>query len=282
MAGLQGAIAAAVTPLRDGGSRLDDESIEPLVMFLARAGLDGLLTCGTTGEGMLLSVEERKHVTELAVAARPAGFRVAVHAGAQTTADTVELASHAEEAGADAVAVIGPPYFAFSNDELFHHFSAAADAADPLPFYIYEFAERSGYAIPPEVVLRVQRSCPNLAGLKVSDRPFEAVMKYNLPGLNLFIGWEPFVRSGLESGAKGAVSALATAFPELVRNLVRGVDPAAPSRVAELRLAMTGMPFHAALKYVLVQRGIIAHGDVRRPLLGLIEAERKRIDALVP
>jgi len=281
MAGLQGAIAAAVTPLRDGGARLDDESVEPLVMFLAKAGLDGILTCGTAGEGFLLSVEERQRVTELVVAARPAGFRVGVHAGAQTTADTVELAAHAEESGADAVAVIAPPYFPLSHDELFHHFAAAADAADPLPFYIYEFAERSGYAVPPEVILRVQRSCPNLAGLKVSDRPMDALMKYLLPGLNLFIGWEPFVRPGLERGAKGAVSALATAFPELVRNLVRGVDPAAPSRVAELRLALTGMPFHAALKYVLVKRGIIAHGDVRRPLLGLIEAERKRIDALV-
>ncbi|HEY7478021.1 MAG TPA: dihydrodipicolinate synthase family protein [Actinomycetota bacterium] len=282
MAGLQGAIAAAATPMRDGGAAVDEESIERLVTFLARAGLDGLLSCGTAGEGMLLSVAERQRVTELMVQARPAGFRVAVHAGAQTTADTVELASHAEEVGADAVAAIAPPYFALSNDELFHHFSAAADAADPLPFYIYEFAERSGYAIPPEVIQRVQRSCPNLAGLKVSDRPLEAAMKYQLPGLNLFIGWEPFVRPAQERGAKGAVSGLATAFPELIRNLVRGVDPAAPSRVAELRLALTGMPFHAALKYVLVKRGVIPHGDVRRPLLGLIEAERTRLDALVP
>ena len=145
---LRGALAASVTPLRDGGESLDEDAFEPLVAFLAAGGLDGILACGTTGEGILLSVDERRRAVELFLAARPEGFAVAVHCGAQTTADTAALARHAAEAGADAVAAIGPPFFAFDEDGLLAHFRSAAEACAPVPFYLYEFAARSGYAIP--------------------------------------------------------------------------------------------------------------------------------------
>ena len=102
-----------MTPLRDGGSALDEEAFEPLVAFLAAGGLDGVFALGTTGEGILLSVAERRRAAELFVEASAGRLAVAVHCGAQTTAETAELAAHAAEAGADAVAVIPPPYYAF-------------------------------------------------------------------------------------------------------------------------------------------------------------------------
>ena len=107
---LRGVLAAAVTPLRDGGAAADEEPVEPYVDFLAVAGLDGLLVLGTTGEGILLDVTERRRVAELFVGAAGGRVDVAVHCGAQTTAQTVALAEHAAEIGADAVAAIGPPY----------------------------------------------------------------------------------------------------------------------------------------------------------------------------
>ena len=140
---LSGAIAAAVTPLAGDGRELDEGAIGPLVAFLSDGGIDGVLACGTTGEGILLTVAERRRVVELFVDARPEGFRVAVHAGAQTTADTVALAGHAKQVGADAVAVIAPPYFPLDDEELFAHLRSAADACGPLPFYVYEFVGRS-------------------------------------------------------------------------------------------------------------------------------------------
>ena len=84
MDNLRGAIAAAVTPLRDGGRHLDEEAFAPFVRFLADGGIDGLLACGTTGEGVLLSVAERRRVTELFLSARPEGYRSPCTAGAQT------------------------------------------------------------------------------------------------------------------------------------------------------------------------------------------------------
>lgn len=277
---LQGAIAAAVTPLRDGGERVDLEAIAPLVSFLAAAGIDGVLTCGTTGEGVLLGTDERRAVTEAFLAARPGGFQVAVHAGAQTTADTVALAAHAAEAGADAVAVIAPPYFPLDAEELLAHFAAAADACAPLPFYVYEFAGRSGYVIPVEVIERLRERAPNLAGMKVSDTPFDAVRPYLLEGLDVLVGSEPLVLEGMEHGAVGAVSGLATAWPEVVVSLARDWDPMAHARVVELRERLAGLPFHAALKAVLAARGVPVRPDVRGPLRTLTPAERELALAL--
>src|ERR687883_15696 len=120
---LKGALAAAVTPLRDAGETLDEEA-----------------------KGRLA---------------------VAVHCGAQSTWDTVELAAHAADVGADAVAVMAPPYFILDEAELLAHFAAAARACAPTPFYVYEFAARSGYPVPLDVVERLREVAPNFRGLKV-------------------------------------------------------------------------------------------------------------------
>ncbi len=105
---LRGAFAASVTPLREGGEALDEEAIGPLVDFLAGSGLDGMLALGTTGEGILLSADERKRAAGRFVEAASGRLAVIVHCGAQTTAQAVELAAHAAETGADAVAAIDP------------------------------------------------------------------------------------------------------------------------------------------------------------------------------
>jgi dihydrodipicolinate synthase/N-acetylneuraminate lyase len=272
---LTGAIAAAVTPLADGGEDLDEGGIGPLTRFLAQGGIDGVLACGTTGEGILLSVPERRRVAERFVQARPEGFQVAIHAGAQSTSDTVELATHAKEAGADAVAVIAPPYFPLDGRELLEHLRASAEACGPLPFYVYEFAGRSGYSIPVHVIERLRETSPNLAGLKVSDTPWSAVQPYVLEGLDLFVGSEPLVLEGLDRGAEGAVSGLATAFPEIVAALVHERDATAGERVSTLRMLLGPIPFHAALKEILVARGVPIRPAVRSPLRPLAPEEHE-------
>jgi dihydrodipicolinate synthase/N-acetylneuraminate lyase len=277
---LAGAIAAAVTPLRESGRSLDEPSIGPLLRFLADRGMDGALMCGTTGEGILLSVGERRRVTELAVESRPNGFAIAVHAGAQTTADTVALCEHARDHGADAVAVIAPPYFPLDDQELFDHFSTAAAACDPLPFYVYEFIGRSGYPVPVPVIERLRDTVPNLAGLKVSDTPFDAVKPYLLDGLDVFIGFEPLVLEGLAAGAVGAVSGLASAWPEVTDELVHGRSETAHARVGALRAGLEGIGLPAAAKHLLATRRVIARPDVRAPLRSLTDDERDRVDAL--
>src|SRR5262245_27107699 len=212
---IRGALAAAATPLRSQGAALDEDAVGGLCDFFVGAELDGLLALGTTGEGILLSVPERMRVAELFLEASGGRLAVTVHCGAQSTADTVTLAEHSAAAGADGVAVIAPPYFPLDDRSLLVHLAAAARACAPTPFYLYEFAQSSGYAVPPHVVEELRGRASNLAGLKVSDTPWERFSPYLIEGLDVFVGPEALIGRGMASGAAGAVSALATAFPEL-------------------------------------------------------------------
>jgi dihydrodipicolinate synthase/N-acetylneuraminate lyase len=268
---LRGALAAAVTPLRGEGAALDEEAFRPYLDFLAAGGLDGILALGTTGEGILLSAAERRRAAELFL---DGSLPVIVHCGAQTSAETSALAEHAAAVGAAGVAVIAPPYYALDDDALLAHFAAAAHSCAPLPFYVYEFQARSGYAVSLRVLERLREEAPNLAGLKVSDRPFEAVEPYLLEGLDVFVGAEELVLAGLERGAAGAVSGLAAVFPERVAALVRE----RAGDVGVLRAALDRYPFQAAAKHVLGRRGVPVRGDVRPPLRPLTAEEQRELD----
>jgi dihydrodipicolinate synthase/N-acetylneuraminate lyase len=256
--------AASVTPLRDGGSRLDEHAIEPLVRYLRDGGVDGVFCCGTTGEGVLLSTAERRRAAER--------FREAcdgtliVHCGTQSTAEAQELAAHAAELGADGVAVIPPPYYPLDEGALIDHFTAAAAACAPLPFYLYAFTARSGYPITPRVVEAVREQAPNVAGLKVSESPFEAVIPFLQLGLPVLVGNEPLIPQALHAGAAGSVSGLASAFPDRVAAVLRQPTEEGAGLLRELRDRLGTSDFIASLKVVLGHRGVPVQPDVRAPL----------------
>jgi dihydrodipicolinate synthase/N-acetylneuraminate lyase len=270
---LHGAIAAAATPLADGGARLDEPAFGPYADFLVDAGLDGVLSFGTNGEAVLLSTEERRRGLELWLEAVAGRALVAAHCGAQTTADTVVLAAHAAEAGADAVAVIGPPYFKLDAKAQRAHLLAAASACAPLPFYVYEFAATAGYAFDPAMLLRLREDADNVTGMKVSDSPWDAFERYLLDGFDIFVGPEALIHRGREAGAVGAVSALASAFPEEVAAVVREPTEAGAAHLAQLRAQMESFPRHAALKRVIRWKGVPVRPDVRLPLRDLDATE---------
>jgi dihydrodipicolinate synthase/N-acetylneuraminate lyase len=251
-------LAASVTPLCDGGARLDEEAIEPLVRFL--------------------SVPERCTAAERFREVR-AGMLI-LHCGAQSTADTVALAAHAATIGADGVAVIAPPYYPLGDDALVEHFVAAASACAPTPFYLYAFAARSGYPLPVAVVERVRERVENVAGVKVSEAPFERVQPFLALGLPVYVGAERLIPEALAAGAAGAVSGLASAYPEVVAEVVRRPDPAGAERLDALRRRIEHYPFQAALKQVLRARGVPLQADVRAPLEPLGADRARAVDQL--
>jgi dihydrodipicolinate synthase/N-acetylneuraminate lyase len=276
---LRGALAAAVTPLRDGA--FDGAAVSPYLDFLAGHGVDGVLALGTTGEGVLFSPDERREIAAAFVEAAGGRLQVAVHCGAQTTRDTALLAEHAAGLGVNAVAVIAPPYFALDEVELLAHFEAAARACAPTPFYLYEFEARSGYAIPPAVIERLRERAPNLAGMKVSDSPWERLEPYLVEGLDVFVGAEALLARALSAGAAGAVSGLASSFPDAVVPLVREPTPEAGVKAAALRSELQRFPFHAASKAALGFRGVPVGPEVREPLRGLSDTERADVERIV-
>jgi dihydrodipicolinate synthase/N-acetylneuraminate lyase len=178
--------------------------------------------------------------------------------------------------------VIGPPYYPFDAAELLAHFAAAAAACEPTPFYVYEFERISGYAVPIEVVGELRERAPNLAGMKVSDAPFEKVEPYLLEGLDVFVGAESLIGHGLAAGATGAVSGLASALPELVVAAVREGTLEAAARAGEVRAALEGIRRLPALKRILGLRGVPVREDMRPPLRTLTDAERNELDRLAP
>jgi dihydrodipicolinate synthase/N-acetylneuraminate lyase len=174
--------------------------------------------------------------------------------------------------------VIGPPYFKLDEKAQYAHFFAAASACAPIPFYVYEFASTTGYAVAPAVLERLRGEVSNVVGLKVSDTPFDAFEKYLLPGFDIFVGPEALIADGMAHGAVGAVSALASALPRDVAAVVREPSPEGAARLGELRTFVEQFPRQAALKHLLGLQGVAVGPDVRAPLRALTSEERDELD----
>jgi 4-hydroxy-tetrahydrodipicolinate synthase len=261
---IHGLLSAALTPLRDGGNALDLDAVAPYVDFLVAGGVDGVFALGSTGEGILLDPDERRAAAVEFRAATAGRVDLAVHVGAVSTKQTAALAEHAASIGADAVAAVAPPYYAYTEDGLLAHFATAAAACAPVPFFAYELAARSGYAIPVAVVERLRERAPNFAGMKVSDKPFSAVEPYMSEGLSLFVGFEPLIPEALAAGATGSVSGLAAVFPAEVAELLRSPTAEGAARIDALRAATE--PLVPKGKAELARRGLM-RPDVRLPLV---------------
>jgi dihydrodipicolinate synthase/N-acetylneuraminate lyase len=131
------------------------------------------------------------------------------------------------------------------------------------------------------VIERLRERAPNLAGMKVSDSPWERLVPYLVEGLDVFVGAEALLERALGTGAAGAVSGLAGSFPDAVVPLVRAPTPEAGKTAAALRAELQRFPFHAASKAVLGLRGVPVGPEVRAPLRGLTAAEQEEIARIV-
>jgi dihydrodipicolinate synthase/N-acetylneuraminate lyase len=169
--------------------------------------------------------------------------------------------------------VIGPPYFPLDEAAQLAHFTAAARACAPLPFYVYEFARTSGYAVALDVLRRLREDVDNFAGLKVSDSPWDAFAPYLTLGVDVLVGPEALIHRGIEGGAVGAVSALASAFPAEVAAVVRNPTEESAARIAEVRAAVERFPRQAAMKRIIAAQGVPIQPDVRPPLRDLTTEE---------
>ena len=277
---------AMLTPLTDGGERLDEAAFGPMIGFLLERGADGLFIFGTTGEGINLDPEERLRALRLAREALDGRGDLLVHCGAQTTRETAALAADAAEVGVAGVAVIPPPYYPLTDRELEEHLVSAANACAPTPFYIYTLSDRSGYPVSVPVVERVRERAGNLAGLKVSETPFERVRPYLALGLPIYVGSEPLIAEAVAAAEiAGSVSALASVFPEATRALLDDPTPERAATVGELRAAISHQPLIPTAKAILRSRGVPINHDVRAPLLPLTpeqaEAARRRADEVL-
>ena len=236
-----------------------------MVDFLAAGGVDGLFALGTTGEGVLLSLEERMRA---AVAFREAcAGTLIIHCGAQSTADTVALAAHAASIGVLGVAVIPPPHYPFGPDAVLEHLAAAAAACAAgavLPLRLRRPERLPARAVGRRAAARPRREPRRPQGVGGAVRPrgartsSSASPSSSAPSRLSRRASRPVPRDRSRASRRPS--------PRSSAAVVRAPDEAGAARLRELRDAIERHPFQAALKAALAARGVPVSGDVRAPL----------------
>jgi 4-hydroxy-tetrahydrodipicolinate synthase len=272
----QGLVVPLVTPLDAGGESVDEGALAALIEFLIGRRVDSLMVCGTTGEGVLLTDEERQRVAAAAVRAAAGRVPVLVQTGAASTAATLALTRAARDCGADAATVVTPYYFRLPDAALIAHYAAVAESVPEFPIFLYNIPQNTGNALAPAVVAEIARRCPNVAGIKDSSGNLAQLAEYRSEVPRRFttlVGSDRLILAALAGGADGAVAGNANAVPE---PFVELFDAMAAGDLTRARLAQARVTAVARIlgdggdlslfKGVLKWRGVSV-GPVRRPLL---------------
>jgi 4-hydroxy-tetrahydrodipicolinate synthase len=271
---IRGVLTAILTPF-DSEGHLVLDVMPALLEFQRAAGIDGVVVCGTNGEGTSLSVEERKQTLEAVIRHR-GSLQVVAATGATSLTDALELTRHAAEQGVDA-ALLLPPFF-FKDPTargLATYFLPILDAVD-LPILLYNIPQMTAVPIS-DALLECLGHHPRLVGIKDSagswPRTQEFITKY--PHLRTFAGSDYLAARSLSAGAAGCISGGANPFPKLlvaVRDGFLSGDTArldaAQARLDQMLDILVRYPFVGASKSVLVRHGLPRMG-VRPSLVGL-------------
>jgi len=213
---IEGIIPPVITCFDKNGA-IDESAQRELIRYLSKH-VQGFYPCGTYGSGPLMTTEERKRVAEIVLKEKGDAFAI-IHVGAPSTAEAVDLAQHAEAAGADAVGAIPPYYYAYSQAQLIEHYRALIKAVK-IPVFVYNNPELSRNPVFPET-LRILAE-DGLAGVK--DSSFDLVNFYNYvltvkkPDFTFIVGTEAIAAAALDAGASGVIAGLANVFPEFLED----------------------------------------------------------------
>jgi len=275
---VQGVLTAILTPF-DREGRLVLEMMPALLEFQRAAGIDGVVVCGTNGEGTSLSVEERKQTLEKVMQHR-GSLQVVAATGATSVTDALELTRHAAEQGADA-ALLLPPFFYKEPPArgLAAYFLPILDAVE-LPILLYNIPQMTAVPIS-DALLDHLADHPRLAGIKDSAGDWLRTEEFiaNYPRLRTFAGSDYLAARCMRAGGAGCVSGGANPFPDLlvaVRDAFLSGDmartDAAQARLDQMLDILVRYPFVGASKSVLARRGLPRMG-VRPTLVSLTSSE---------
>ena len=261
---LEGIYPAIVTPF-DKEGQFSPEAMRRIVKHQLAAGVHGFYVCGGTGEGMLLTVDERKSALETVLDEVAGQAGVIAHIGAFQTADTLTLARHASQAGADAIAAIPPAYF-FKPDTLgLVLYYTALDAASTVPILVYNIPQRTGVNMTQELFDQLLE-LPNVVGMKESSGNVFSLSLFFTGGKRpiIFEGEDTVLLPGLLMGACGGIGATYNLWPQLFVKLwdafqAKDMDAASQTqlRINELIGAFLGHgDFFTGVKQVMAWMGL--------------------------
>ncbi|HEX9780388.1 MAG TPA: 4-hydroxy-tetrahydrodipicolinate synthase [bacterium] len=282
---LRGSMVAIVTPFRQ--DRIDEDALRRLIEMQIERGTSAIVPCGTTGESATLSHEEHDRVIELTVEAVRGRTSVIAGTGSNNTREAVRLTRHAREAGADAALLITPYYNKPTQEGLYRHFRAVAEAVE-LPLVLYNIPGRTAVNMAPETFGRLVRDCPTIVAVKEASgdlAQMRRMLDQTEGTLTLISGDDALTVDVLELGGTGVISVLANLVPQDVADMVRAFesgDRAGARRMQERLLPLTNALFLETnpipVKTAMARLGWI-EPELRLPLCPMSEANAARLEA---
>jgi len=282
---LSGVTVAALTPLSENGAQVDHEAIKEYVDFLVQKGVHGIFALGTTGEGLLLTLEERKKALESFVEATNKRVTLIAHCGALRVEEVSELLVHAKAVGADGAAIVSPFYYKYRPQEIVEFFLEASKKVDGLPIYLYNIPGLTGNWITPKITEEIHKRNQNFVGIKDSSGDLLHILSLinDIPfDFDVVVGCDRAFLTVLQMGAKGCVSGPAAVFPEffvkLYTQFTLGDTAGAretQKKLTKLSLALGDGASIPMLKMALSWRGVRT-GSCRAPLRFLDKDEAEK------
>jgi len=282
-----GVIPALLTLFTREGAEVNLEATGELADWLIKKGVNGLFIAGSTGEGPLMSLQERKDLAEFMVQLVGGRIPLIVHTGCASAADTIELTKHAREIGADAAGVVTPYYYHCDQRALQQYHSKIAQTTPDFPMLLYNIPALTNNELAPKLVDSLVRRHANIVGIKDSSGSLELLGEYlRIPGDDFAVicGMDYLVLEALQLGAHGNVSSTANVVPhffvKIQENFRKGNVRAAKrwqDKIVELGKLLWTSNYIPAMKEVLRLLGLPA-GDSRSPQRALTKGERRAIE----
>jgi N-acetylneuraminate lyase len=275
-----GVYPALITPL-DDSDQVNEGVVQDLVDWHLEAGVNGFYVAGSTGEGLLLSLQQRKDLTEAVMRATDGRATVIVHVGSVSTKAAVNLAQHANAVGAGAISAIPPIYYGVDPSSVVEHYSAIASAT-ALPLFVYHIPSATHSDMTIDLMTSLLE-IPTVKGIKFSDYNHSLMRRIYLlrPDLIVYSGNDDVFLSGLIMGAHGGIGLTYNFMPHLFVGIYRAFQSGDLARARELQwkvcdmidtLSGIGSSNIAAAKVALQHLGFEV-GEPQRPILPLTSRE---------
>ena len=284
---LKGVVIPMVTPLTEDDT-IDVESLQKLTDHCINGGMTSLYPCGTTGEMMYLSVEERKLAAETVVRHAAGRIPVFIHTGAWNQRDTIELAQHAAQIGADGIGVVTPSFYQISDAGIIEYYRSVANSVpEDFPVYLYGIKQNAVNDLTKHVCEEVAKTCPNVIGAKYSFPDMtrlQELMTVQNGHFDVLVGPDHLFEAVCAVGGRGVVSGNAMIILEHYKVLweaIQSKDFDLATRIQRrtnvLNAVMCAVNNIAAYKVILKNEGVIRTSKVRRPLENLTPGQEEEL-----
>ena len=283
----QGSIVALVTPFR--GGKVDEPTLKKLVEMHVAQGTDGIVPCGTTGESPTLSHDEHRRVVEIVIEAARGRLHVIAGTGSNATSEAIELTAHAKKAGATGALVVNPYYNKPTQEGLYRHFRAVAEAVD-IPILAYNIAGRTGVNVETDTLVRIVKDCPNIVGVKEASGSLDQMTQVLLacgPDFSVLSGDDNLTLPLMSVGGRGVISVIANFVPRETAEMTHAALAGDWKLARELHLKLFPLSRAAFMetnpipvKEAMAMMGML-EPEFRLPMCPMGAANRERLKTIL-